>query len=49
VPLVITTHKSREGSMRQALREIDALATVRPPTTCLRIMDPPAEFGGDRS
>jgi len=47
VPLVITTHKSREGSMRQALREIDALQTVRPPTVCLRIMDPPVEFGVD--
>lgn len=44
VPVVITTHKSREGSMRQALREIDALQTVRPPTVCLRIMDQPKEF-----
>jgi homoserine dehydrogenase len=43
VPVVITTHKSREGSMRQALKEIDALQTVRPPTVCLRIMDQPAE------
>jgi homoserine dehydrogenase len=45
VPVVITTHLAREGSMRQALREIDALTTVRPPTVCLRIMDQPKEFG----
>lgn len=44
VPVVITTHKSREGSMRQALREIDALRTVRPPSVCLRIMDQPNEI-----
>jgi len=36
---------AREGSMRQALREIDALTTVRPPSVCLRIMDQPKEFG----
>ena len=47
VPVVITTHLAREGSMRQALREIDALANVRPPTVCLRIMDQPREFGGN--
>jgi homoserine dehydrogenase len=47
VPVVITTHLAREGSMRQALREIDALTTVRPPTVCLRIMDQPKEFGGN--
>ena len=46
VPVVITTHLAREGSMRQALREIDALTTVRPPTVCLRIMDQPKEFEG---
>ncbi len=45
VPVVITTHLAREGSMRQALREIDALTTVRPPSVCLRIMDQPKEFG----
>lgn len=44
VPVVITTHLSREGSMKQALREIDALGNVRPPTVCLRIMDQPKEF-----
>jgi hypothetical protein len=31
--------------MKQALREIDALGNVRPPTVCLRIMDQPKEFG----
>lgn len=44
VPLVITTHTAREGSMRQAMREIDALKTVSPPTMCLRIMDSPKEI-----
>lgn len=44
VPVVITTHLAREGSMRQGLKEIDALSTVRPPTVCLRILDPPREF-----
>ncbi|MGH7175841.1 MAG: homoserine dehydrogenase [Tepidisphaeraceae bacterium] len=39
VPVVITTHTAREGSMRQALREIDQLKTIQPPTVCLRILD----------
>jgi homoserine dehydrogenase len=46
VPLVITTHKAREGSMRAALKAIDALKTVEPPTVCLRILDQPREFDG---
>jgi homoserine dehydrogenase len=44
VPVVITTHKAREGSMQKALREIDALPTIQPQTVCLRIMDQPREF-----
>jgi hypothetical protein len=44
VPVVITTHLSREGSIRAALREIDKLPTIAPPTTCLRILDMPSEF-----
>ncbi len=44
VPVVITTHKAKEGSVRQALQEIDALATVTAPTVCLRILDQPREF-----
>jgi homoserine dehydrogenase len=47
VPVVITTHKAREGSMRAALRQIDQLKTVEPSTVCLRILDQPREFGAD--
>lgn len=46
VPVVITTHRAREGDMRKALAEIDALKTIQPPTVCLRIIDQPKEFGG---
>ncbi len=45
VPVVITTHKAREGSMRAALKQIDGLKTVVPPAVCLRILDQPKEFG----
>ncbi len=44
VPVVITTHKAKEGSVRKALQEIDALSTVTAPTVCLRIIDQPKEF-----
>jgi homoserine dehydrogenase len=44
VPVVITTHQAREGEMRAALKEIDALKTVTPPSICLRIIDQPKEF-----
>jgi homoserine dehydrogenase len=46
VPVVITTHRAREGSMRAALREIDRLKTIDPPTICLRILDQPKESAG---
>ncbi|HEV8377506.1 MAG TPA: homoserine dehydrogenase [Tepidisphaeraceae bacterium] len=46
VPVVITTHLAKEGAMQAALKEIDALGTVTPPTVCLRIVDQPREFGG---
>lgn len=46
VPVVITTHLAKEGEMRAALREIDALKTIAPPSICLRIIDQPKEFGG---
>jgi homoserine dehydrogenase len=46
VPVVITTHLAKEGAMQAALKEIDALGTVAPPTVCLRIVDQPKEFGG---
>lgn len=45
VPVVITTHVACEGAMQQALKEIDALPTIQPPTVCLRIVDQPKEFG----
>ena len=44
VPVVITTHKAREGEMRAALKEIDALPTITTPSICLRIIDQPKEF-----
>jgi homoserine dehydrogenase len=45
VPVVITTHVAREGSVRGALMEIDKLSAIHPPTVCLRILDLPEEFG----
>ncbi|HVT89429.1 MAG TPA: homoserine dehydrogenase [Tepidisphaeraceae bacterium] len=47
VPVVITTHSAREGSMREALKEIDGFHPIQPPTVCLRIIDQPEEFGGN--
>jgi homoserine dehydrogenase len=44
VPVVITTHRAVEGAMRRALKAIDALPTITPPTVCLRIVDQPKEF-----
>jgi homoserine dehydrogenase len=44
VPVVITTHRAVEGSLRAALREIDALQTIHPPSVCLRIIDQPKEY-----
>lgn len=46
VPVVITTHMAKEGAMRQALKAIDSLKTIQPPSVCLRIIDQPREFGG---
>ncbi|HTL28027.1 MAG TPA: homoserine dehydrogenase [Tepidisphaeraceae bacterium] len=46
VPVVITTHMANEGAMRQALKAIDSLKTIQPPSVCLRIIDQPREFGG---
>jgi homoserine dehydrogenase len=44
VPVVITTHLAKEGAVRQALGEINALPTILSPTVCLRIIDQPKEF-----
>jgi homoserine dehydrogenase len=46
VPVVITTHRAAEGAVQDALRVIDALPTIQPPTVCLRIIDQPEEFAG---
>jgi homoserine dehydrogenase len=45
VPVVITTHMAREGSVRAALAEIDKLKAIHAPTVRLRILDQPVEFG----
>jgi homoserine dehydrogenase len=37
VPLVLMTHTAVEASLLAALKEIDALETVRPPTVCLGV------------
>ncbi len=39
VPIVITTHRAREGGMRKALDEIDALEVVKGPCVCIEIVD----------
>jgi homoserine dehydrogenase len=44
VPIVITTHLAREGSVQKALSEINASAVVSGPAVCLRIIDQPREF-----
>ncbi len=44
VPVVITTHRASEGSVRAAVKAIDALSTIEPPTVCLRVIDQPREF-----
>jgi homoserine dehydrogenase len=46
VSVVITTHRAREGAMRESLRAIDALGTTAAATVCLRIIDQPKEFAG---
>ena len=37
VPVVVTTHEAREGSLREALVEIDAMDDVTAPTQVIRI------------
>jgi homoserine dehydrogenase len=37
VPLVIMTHTASEANMATALREIDRLSCVRPPSVCMRV------------
>jgi len=40
VPIVMITHEAREADARQAMREIDQLPVVSPPTVFYRIEDP---------
>jgi homoserine dehydrogenase len=46
VPVVITTHRAREGAVQQALKEINALPAITGAMACLRIIDQPKEFAG---
>ena len=46
VPVVITTHLAREGSVQMALKEINSLPGIEGPAICLRIVDAPKEFAG---
>ena len=39
VPIIITTHAARDGDVRQALLQVDALPVVGRSTVCLRILD----------
>jgi len=40
VPIVMITHEARESAVQEALRAIDALPAVSPPTVFYRIEDP---------
>ena len=44
VPIVITTHMAREGSVQRALEEINASQAMLGRAVCLRIIDQPREF-----
>jgi homoserine dehydrogenase len=46
VPIVITTHLAREGSVQKALKEINASPAMAGSAVCLRIIDQPREFAG---
>jgi len=43
VPVVITTHDAREGNIRNAIAEIDALDVIGASTVCIDIVDEHAE------
>jgi homoserine dehydrogenase len=46
VPIVITTHLAKEGSVQKALKEINASPAMAGRAVCLRIIDQPREFAG---
>jgi len=39
VPVIITTHRAREGDVRAALRQVDALAVIKAESVCIGIVD----------
>jgi homoserine dehydrogenase len=39
VPLVIMTHRTTEGQIRQAAAELDRIAALRPPRVCMPVSD----------
>ncbi len=39
VPVIITTHQAREGNVRNAVAEIDALGVVATPSVCIGIVE----------
>jgi homoserine dehydrogenase len=39
VPVVVTTAKGLEGNLRRALRQVDALKVVQPPSVCIAMVD----------
>ncbi|MBN1412673.1 MAG: homoserine dehydrogenase [Spirochaetales bacterium] len=44
VPVIITTHPAREGSLKEALKEIDNLDVVKAETVCIGIVEEYPEF-----
>jgi homoserine dehydrogenase len=43
VPIVITTHRAREGALQKAIAEINSLPVIQGSAACLRIIDQPQE------
>ena len=43
VPVIITTHRANEGSIRKALDEVDALDVIKGKSVCIGIVDEHAE------
>jgi homoserine dehydrogenase len=39
VPLVIMTHRTTEGQVRGALRELEGLDSLRPTSVCMPVSD----------
>jgi homoserine dehydrogenase len=46
IPVVITTHLAKEGSLQRAIKQINASPALAGPAVCLRIIDQPREFAG---